>query len=102
MWDIAFSIPIPNLTGLFCGWWLGAVSIVAIALITTRRTGRKNIKERIRPLTGRKGAALNRQAEDLGDTALPLTEPETDAKGDISVSISSLRVKQGDEWTEVI
>lgn len=36
MWDIAFSIPIPNLTGLFCGWWLGAASMVIMACVKLR------------------------------------------------------------------
>lgn len=70
MWDIAFSIPIPNLTGLFCGWWLGAVSMVVIAWVKVWRAANPpfpkidNTKEGIRPLTGRKSAALNRQAEE--------------------------------------
>lgn len=47
MWDVAFSIPIPNLTGLFCGWWLGAASIVIAASVKLRLDRVKENEARI-------------------------------------------------------
>jgi len=38
MWDIAFSIPKITYTGVICGWWLGALTIIIIVFIIWKKT----------------------------------------------------------------